>query len=232
MEEALYSNAPATLAARKGVNAEAVPWARSWDGAERRCSAPYPHCIRQGRTAHDDEKTEGSMNAEQYARISAPFRARPGRTEALRKADKALTGAFYVLYPLLIVVLIAQGGPAEGSSPLHPLLIPCIVVPGAGFAVATAIRRAVDAPRPYEALAIEPLIHKDTRGRSLPSKHAFSSLVIAFCWLRAFAPMGAALILLACCLGLIRVIGGVHFPRDILAAWALAALCAIALFAW
>lgn len=172
------------------------------------------------------------MNAEQYARISDPFRRYPKLLSALCKADKLLTTLFYVLYPLLIVILLVTSAPEESPLPFNPLLLPCVLVPFAGFVVISVLRKAINAPRPYEALSIDPLIHKDTKGQSLPSKHTFSSFAIAFCWLRFCAPAGAILLALACCIGAVRVIGGVHFPRDVFAAAALGCLCGIALFAW
>ena len=158
------------------------------------------------------------MNAEQYTALSAPFRGSTA-SALLRNADKALTLLFYGLYPLLIL-LLALGINAPDSMPasFHPLLIPCIAVPGIGFLVVSIIRKTVNAPRPYEALDISPIIIKDTRGQSFPSKHVFSSFCIAMCWLAYCPPVGCILLACSTLIAAIRVIGGVHWPRDVFAA--------------
>ena len=172
------------------------------------------------------------MNADTYNRLSSPFRGKPTRIKMIQRIDKILTSTFYVLYPLLLVLLLIAGPEHSDSLPFNPLLLPCIIVPGVGFFAVSLLRRLVNAPRPYEALEIDPLIHKETKGQSFPSKHTFSSFAIAFCWMRFCLPLGIVLFFLACCIATIRVIGGVHFPRDVIAAAALACLCGIALLVW
>ena len=198
------------------------------------------------------------MNAETYAALSAPFRKSEKAVRALNAADKALTALFYLAYPLLLVLLVLAGGEpganardaAEaatgfaasagfglftangGSAPFHPLLIPCTVVPAAGFLLVSLLRRAANAPRPYEALDINPLIHKDTQGRSFPSKHVFSSFCIASCWTAWCMPAGCALLAAACCVAVVRVVGGVHWPRDVAAAALLGLVCGALVWLW
>ena len=180
------------------------------------------------------------MNAEQYRAISAPFR-NDAIAGLLPTADKALTATFYVLFPLLIALLVLNVeapwplNPAtevEGSAPFHPLLLPSVIVPGCGFLVVSLARKAVNAPRPYEALSISPIIVKETKGQSFPSKHVFSSFCIAMAWLAYCAPAGCVLLVLACCIALIRVIGGVHWPRDVVAGAIAGVACGIILMLW
>lgn len=158
------------------------------------------------------------MNEGQYASLSAPFRGKPA-SALLRGADKVLTLLFYALYPLL-VLLLAIGCVADSrhSASFDPLLIPCIVVPAVGFLAVSIIRKAVNTPRPYEALDISPIIVKDTKGQSFPSKHVFSSFCIAMCWLAYCPPVGCILLACSTLIAAIRVIGGVHWPRDVFAA--------------
>lgn len=187
------------------------------------------------------------MNAETYVALSAPFRSKRA-AHALNATDKALTALFYLSYPLLLVLLASAGGEpganaraaeavraaaATGASaPFHPLLLPCIVAPAIGFALVSLLRRALDMPRPYEALDIDPLIRKDTRGRSFPSKHVFSSFCIASCWMNWYAPAGCALLAAACCIAAIRVVGGVHWPRDVAAGAVLGIACGGIILFW
>lgn len=149
------------------------------------------------------------MTAEQYNRMAAPLRARPALVAALRGVNSALTLVGYVTYPLLLILLAVHGDFA--------LLARCILVPGIMFAAVTAARKVYNAPRPYEVLAIDPLIVKDTRGCSFPSRHAFSLFMIGFCWLSALPAAGVVLLVLAVMLAAVRVLGGVHFPSDVIA---------------
>ena len=166
------------------------------------------------------------MDELRYEQISRPFRTQR-RTRALRIADKALTSSFYVLYPVLLILIALGYGPhgAENSAPGWLLALPYLAFPAAGFALVSLARRKINAPRPYEALKIEPLIHKDTRGQSFPSKHVFSSFTIATCWAVAFPGAGAILYAFAAAIACVRVIGGVHFPKDVVAGAAAGILC-------
>lgn len=148
------------------------------------------------------------MTEESYARWSAPLRARPAATHTLLAVNKLLTYAGYVAYPLLLVLLAVQES---------PLLARCVVVPAALFAAVSAFRRAVNAPRPYEALDIVPLISKNTRGKSFPSRHTFSFFTIAAAWWLYAPVVGCVLMIAGAALGVVRVLGGVHFPRDVAA---------------
>lgn len=145
------------------------------------------------------------MTAEDYRRLSAPFRM-PGRSKALRLANTVLTRLYYVAYPLLLLWLWRTG---DGRA-LRALLVPAV-----SFVLLSVFRHAVNAPRPYQVLEIEPLIHKNTQGYSFPSRHVFSCFVIAMTFLWIVPPVGAILLLGGVTLALCRVVGGVHWPRDV-----------------
>ncbi|MBR1845112.1 MAG: phosphatase PAP2 family protein [Oscillospiraceae bacterium] len=147
------------------------------------------------------------MTAEQYRRISAPFRGKR-QAKALRLADRGLTALCYVTYPICLLLLALR---------LDERLLAAIVVPGISFVVISLFRQFYPAPRPYELLDIEPVIYKETAGKSFPSRHVFSAFVIAMTYLWLCPPAGIAFLLLGTALALCRVIGGVHFPRDVLA---------------
>ena len=163
------------------------------------------------------------MNALQYEKISAPFRARPSLARALLAANKALTAAFYVLYPVLLAMLFFTQS---------ALLVPCMCVPVAGFVCLSAFRARFNAPRPYELLSIDPLIKKDTSGRSFPSRHVFSATIIAMCWLAWCPLVGCVLLVADAFIAALRVIGGVHFPRDVVAGAVVGIVCGLGVLLW
>ena len=115
------------------------------------------------------------MTARQYARLSAPFR-QPARRKALLAANKAATWGCYLAYPLLLLVLALQ---RDGR------FFRSLLVPAVSFAALSLVRRTLNFRRPYEVLDIDPIIHKDTKGKSMPSRHVFSIFVIAmtFLWI-------------------------------------------------
>lgn len=158
------------------------------------------------------------MDAQQYKAISDPFRRNPAALRALLGVNTGLKYLCYTLYPILLL-LVAFYEPT--------LLIKEILVPAVSFIVVSALRAVYNEPRPYETLSIDPLIHKETKGRSMPSRHIFSIFMIAMAWL-AFVPwMGVVLLLAGCVLGVCRVIGGVHYPRDVIVGAALGIISGI-----
>lgn len=157
------------------------------------------------------------MNAEQYNRWSAPFRS-PGASKAVTLANRATTMTFYVLYPILLIMLAVQ---------LNPLAIPCLVTPAITFVGLSTIRKKINAPRPYEVLDIDPIIKKDTRGKSFPSRHVFSAFVIVMCWMAYSPAAGSVLLALGVVVAALRVIGGVHFPKDVIGGALMGSACGI-----
>lgn len=147
------------------------------------------------------------MTREQYERWSAPFRS-PGGERGMNLTNLILTRLCYVAYPLCLIWL---GTTHDGR------LLPALAVPAVTFLAVSVFRNLYNAQRPYELLEIKPLIHKDKRGKSFPSRHVFSVFIIAMTFLWLLPAVGAAFLLIGILLACCRVIGGVHFPRDVLA---------------
>lgn len=158
------------------------------------------------------------MDEQAYERISRTFRENSNALLWLRLANRALTLAGYIAYPLLLV-LVALAGDWVAFARF-------VLVPAIGFTALSVFRRYYDAPRPYEVFAIDPLIEKDTMGHSFPSRHTFSLMMIACSWCAWNVWVGVVLVVCSCAFGAIRVIGGVHFPRDVIAGALFAFLCA------
>lgn len=146
------------------------------------------------------------------------LRARPALAHAITLTNKVITDAVYVAYPCLLAWL-AYTAAVGGSGEAIGVLARAILVPGVSFALVTVLRKAVNAPRPYEVFGAAPVIPKDTRGNSFPSRHTFSIFVIAmtFCACCPLAWAGPAMLTAGVVLAAIRVVSGVHFPRDVVA---------------
>lgn len=151
-----------------------------------------------------------------YERIARPFRA-SGPKKAIGLIDRALVAIVAAAYVALLAMLAVTA---------DPHLLKALAVPAATFALVSVARAAIDEPRPYEAHAITPLVQKDTRGKSMPSRHMSSAVAIActFAWIW---PASIAVGAIACCLiAFTRIVGGVHYPRDIAVATLVALACA------
>lgn len=155
-------------------------------------------------------KDAESVYAARYGRWAQWLGRHPRGCSLLRAANTGLTFVFYGAYGALLGwMLIGQ------QSPLRAVCL--AVVPAAAFALVSWYRRRFNAPRPYECCAVEPLVSRDGSGQSFPSRHAFSAFTIATCWFAASAPLAGILLVAAAVLACCRVLGGVHFPRDVVA---------------
>ena len=122
-----------------------------------------------------------------------------------------------VLMPLAYLTLL---GTNFVSKEIGKELSAYILVPALGFVVLTLVRKWINQPRPYETWEIIPLLDKDSSGNSMPSRHVFSATIISMACVHANLPAGLILLVLSALLGLVRVLGGVHYPKDVLIGYA------------
>ncbi len=132
--------------------------------------------------------------------------------------DGVFTKLAYLAYPVLLIVL-AAGRSGE--------LVRAVAVPGISFILLSIFRYLYNAPRPYEVFGISPVIKKDTKGKSMPSRHVFSIFVIAATVYYFCHPAGIALAAAGIVLAAARVAGGVHFPADVITGAVLGAACGL-----
>ncbi|ACV21697.1 undecaprenyl pyrophosphate phosphatase [Slackia heliotrinireducens] len=154
-----------------------------------------------------------------YNAITMSIRRDPKALAMIPKIDKDLVVVVAAVYIMVAISFVME----ENWTPL----VRYLAVPGVGFVLCTALRAAINAPRPVEKYGIDPIIKKDTSGKSFPSRHVFSATIIAFAlfWLQPWwGGLGFVAVLVVC---FTRIVGGVHFPRDVVAAVLLAAACAL-----
>ena len=145
------------------------------------------------------------MTSQQYEKISSPFRGKKA-SAVIKFLNRALTALGYTAYPVMVAYLYFTA---------RPEWICAVMVPGVGFVLLTAVRQKINRPRPYEALDIQPIIHKDTKGKSMPSRHVFSMTIIAVTAFIVSPIIGIVLILCSALLAVIRAVAGVHYPSDV-----------------
>lgn len=157
------------------------------------------------------------MTREMYCKMTQPFRDQPKRAKSLHRANQILTGIVFAAYPLLLIGLFFWQ-PKE--------LFRAIVVPLDGFIGVSVFRCLVNRKRPYEAFGLPPVIPKKTAGKSFPSRHVFSAAIIAFtfCAIPHLMWIGIVLVVCTVLIAILRVIAGVHYISDVVAAVLIAAV--------
>ena len=159
------------------------------------------------------------MTKENYIKMTQPFRDHPEMAKGIHIANKLCTGLMYVAYPILIVYLFLQR---------DAMLYRTILVPAISFVLLSVSRYGINRKRPYEKFEIEPVIKKDTKGKSFPSRHVFSASIIALTFLYASPWMwlGVIFFTVAIALGVVRVVSGVHYISDVIAGIVVAVISA------
>ena len=153
--------------------------------------------------------------SQRYRELSAPWRRSSQGAAILAALDKVLVAVIAGAYGVALVWLLSSN---------DDRLVRVIAVPALLLVAVSLLRALLNRPRPYEEFDIEPLLSATTKGRSMPSRHVACAFVIA-CALGYLNPVwgigaGVAALLVAYA----RVVGGVHFPRDVLAGAALGLL--------
>lgn len=147
------------------------------------------------------------MTREQYQKITEPFRDNAGRTKCVAVMNHVLTAVVFFGYPFYLVTLLFA----------HNMqIVRAVCVPAVSFVLLTVIRKRINAPRPYEKFGIPPVIEKNTEGKSFPSRHVFSVFIIAVTIFQTYHAAGIVFGIIGAVLGVIRVLVGVHEPKDVL----------------
>lgn len=142
-----------------------------------------------------------------YKRVSKSIREHPYGRKVIRILDKITTGSVYLTYMVFLIILLFNR---------DTRLWKVLFVPAISFVLLSVFRNYNNAPRPYEILDINPIINKKTKGKSFPSRHVFSTFIIAMTLYYVSSLVGIALMTIGVIIAVIRVLGGVHFPRDVI----------------
>ena len=160
---------------------------------------------------------------EWYDKRKSSLLRQPQGLQLMRVFNSMMT----VLMPLAYLTLLGANFISKG---LGQELATYIMVPALGFILLTLVRKWINQPRPYETWGIVPLLEKDSSGNSMPSRHVFSATIISMACLHANLPVGLMLLVLSAFLSLVRVLGGVHYPKDVLVGYACGLLLGILFF--
>ena len=145
---------------------------------------------------------------EWYDHVAGNIKNKPFLLSLLRTFNRFMT----VVMPMIYLTLLATTYLQQG---LGKQVLIYVFIPASGFVILSLLRKKINAPRPYEEWGIKPLLDRDSPGQSMPSRHVFSATIISMACLHASLSAGVILLVLSALLGLVRVLGGVHFPKDV-----------------
>lgn len=148
------------------------------------------------------------MTKERYEKIRTWFLLHPLWLKAMEALNLWLPRIVYCAYPVLLLSLAIY----RDERFFRVLLVPAIA-----FGSVTIMRKIWNLPRPYEKLGIEPLIPREKKGQSFPSRHVASVTIIALACFYVWPPIGIAMSVIAMLIAAIRPLAGIHFPRDVVA---------------
>lgn len=158
------------------------------------------------------------LNEQLYEKITSPIRNKHNGEKILKQINKFSTLTVYFTYPLFLFLLAYKRDIRFWK---------LVIIPGVSFVLVSLFRGHINFARPYEVLDIDPIIKKDTRGKSFPSRHVFSVFIIAMTLYYISIPVSISLMAIGVIVAIVRVVGGVHFPRDVVAGAVTGVLCAI-----
>ena len=153
---------------------------------------------------------------EWYDHIASKIENKPIFLRLLRTFNRFMT----VVMPMIYLTLLATTYLQEGLAKQVGIYL---FIPASGFVILSFLRKKINAPRPYEEWDIKPLLDRDSPGQSMPSRHVFSATIISMACLHASLTIGMICLTLSAFLGLVRVLGGVHFPKDVVVGY----ICAL-----
>ena len=145
---------------------------------------------------------------EWYAHIAANIKNKPFLLSLLRTFNRFMTVVVPIVYLTLLTTIYFREG-------FGKQVLMYVFIPASGFVILSFLRKKINAPRPYEEWDIKPLLDRDSPGQSMPSRHVFSATIISMACLHASLSVGVISLVLSALLGLVRVLGGVHFPKDV-----------------
>ena len=145
---------------------------------------------------------------EWYDHVAGNIKNKPFLLSLLRTFNRFMTVVMPMIYLTLLAITYLQEG-------LGKQVLIYVFIPASGFVILSFLRKKINAPRPYEKWTIKPLLDRDSPGQSMPSRHVFSATIISMACLHASLSVGVILLVFSALLGLVRVLGGVHFPKDV-----------------
>ena len=158
-----------------------------------------------------------------YERVRPFFVTHPYYLSLLKWTNRLVT----LLMPLLYVYVLWSVY-LENSKSWEVLAY--LLVPASGFILLSVIRKQINWPRPYEIGMLPPLLDREGKGSSMPSRHVFSAAIISIVAWGVNPILSILGLSLALLLAGVRVLAGLHFVRDVVVGFVVALLWGIVSF--
>jgi len=160
---------------------------------------------------------------EWYGHVASNIKNKPFLLSLLRTFNRFMTVVMPIVYLTLLTTIYFREG-------FGKQVLMYVFIPASGFVILSFLRKKINAPRPYEEWDIKPLLDRDSPGQSMPSRHVFSATIISTACLHASLTMGMICLTLSAFLGLVRVLGGVHYPKDVVVGYMYALVWGVLFF--
>ena len=161
------------------------------------------------------------MNGVRYRSMSEYFSQTKKRSTTIKALHDVLPLVMYIFYPVQMIALAINNG--IGSE----VFLRFTLIPLCTLILVTVIRALINAKRPYEVYDYTPAVHKDTKGKSFPSRHTVCAFIIAMAFLYVNFRVGVIMLVIAAIIGVTRVLAGVHFIRDVISGAAIGILIGV-----
>ena len=161
------------------------------------------------------------MKGEQYRSMSSYFSATKPRSTTVKALHDVLPLVMYIFYPVQLICL----GFTEGWG--SEVFLRFTLIPLGTLILVTVIRAIINARRPYEVYDYTPVVRKATKGKSFPSRHTVSAFIIAMAFLYIDVKLGSIMLIIAAGIGVVRILSGVHFIRDVISGAAIGVLVGV-----
>lgn len=154
--------------------------------------------------------------------MTKSLKAKPGLLKFCIVANKVGPWVYGILYGLFVLLLL----------PVSPMgAVRVFLVPVGSYFLVQLVSMLLVYPKPYEKFGVEPAIPEDKAdGHSIPCKQAYWYTMIALVFLLVLAYpyrlIGVVLLVGAVVLSVVRIIGGLHFTRDVVIGIVLAVIFA------
>ena len=161
------------------------------------------------------------MNNSLYIKLNTAILKKKWVVSLIRFSDKAITYITAISYAVLLVWLFLHHE--------YYTVFQFILLPAVAFIIVSIFRKVYSAKRPYEIYGFEPVIEKETKGKSFPSRHVFSATMIAMTFIlhSPWSLLGLIFLVVSIILAVVRVVSGVHYISDVVAGFLVAVVAAV-----
>lgn len=160
------------------------------------------------------------MKPENYIKLNNFIKSHKKLEKAIIFIDKGFPKpVMWIFYSMLFFLAIKK----------DKRVFACASIPWIDFYIVTKIRNKINRKRPFENLGFEPIV-PHSKGKSCPSRHASSSVIITFAvyFISPFWGIITGIISFFVCFS--RILTGVHYISDVIAGMAISIFIGTATF--